>query len=168
MKKFAIFLAFLSAAHASMAKSKPNDLVGEWLCEPYQMNNDALKITVVDERSFNEDGNFLEISNSTIVSSSGEKVLSKVKYLGSWELNEQRLKIIFDNGEVLSLDSINYSVEDMQKSVNAQLNKKNWSDSIIFFNKNSFTTKPVNSMYKEAEVNVTCNRKLKGTSTHSF
>ena len=117
-----------------------------------------MTITVVEQRLYSEDGSYFELSTSSIKLNGGRVITTKSNISGSWQLTEGIIELQFNSTAFLSSDDKDYSLEMGQRDADAQLQKKNWSKGkVLEFGKRLVTT-PVQSMYKAAEVVVTCGR----------
>ena len=150
----------LTALLVSCASPKPktDQLIGNWICGPYSMKVKNLKITVVDRVKYDPSGKYNELSDVMIKTADGDQVAMKSTLVGSWRLDGKIIYEKFDRGEILSSDNPRYSVASGQKALDAELFKKNWAKKQVLELGKRLVVKPVESMYKEAEVVVSCVR----------
>jgi len=157
--KNAIFLVAVAASPSlSLGAVSSSNIEGTWACDPYTMNGKGLTIAVVEQHTYGNGGSYSELSTSTIKSGGGGTVIAKSGLSGSWLLANDVIELKFTSGQFLSSSNPNYTLEMGQHALDLQLQKKNWSKmKVLEFHKRLVTT-PVDPMYKEAKVLVTCHR----------
>jgi len=141
-----------------LGAARPSDIQGKWNCGPYTMKGQDRTIAVLEKASYGKDGSYSEISATTLSFDGGTKVTSRGKLSGSWQLIDGVIELHFKSFVVLSSDNPIYTVEMFQRSADAQMLKKNWAKNRVLEFGKKLVYKPVDSMYKEAEVTVTCIR----------
>jgi hypothetical protein len=115
-------------------------------------------ITVVDRPTFSASGKYVELSDAVMTGPGGIRIGSRSEQDGSWSSDGKVIYVKYGRGKVLSSDNPDYPIATFQKALDAQLQRKNWSKSKVLELGTRLVTKPVEPMYKEADVVVTCAR----------
>lgn len=148
----------LAAAAASASGLSETAISGAWVCGPYTMSGKGFKVEVTDERQFGSDGSFAETSTATMKADDGRSLTTVTKFVGKWLLAGDIIEIRFASAQFVSSSNAGVSLERGQQNVDAQLAAKNWSKYRVLSAGDTLVTVPVESRYKEAEVEVTCKR----------
>lgn len=133
-------------------------LLGVWKCGPYTMVGEGFDVTAAGTSSFGKDGTYTSTSDLTVQLQSGKVVKTRDRAFGSWSFDGRVIEIHYDRTEFLWSDDPSYTVEQGQRNADAQLKKKSWTKEKVLELGERLTTIPVESMYKGAEVPVTCVR----------
>jgi hypothetical protein len=156
--KFLVLILFFVSACCSAGDARNVALLGTWKCGPYSMVGDGFETTATETSTYQTDGSYRGTTELSVRLASGKVVNTTSSSFGSWSLKDDIIEISYDKVEFLSSDEPTYTVEMGQADADAQLKKKNWSKSRILELDGKLTTVPVESMYKGAEVEVTCVR----------
>jgi hypothetical protein len=159
--KFSFFLLMIFSNY--VFGSTASQLVGKWNCEQYVMKTDIYNVTVNEYPVYEANGNFFEISEATIEYPNGFSFTFETKLTGTWVLNNKVLDIKFKQAEFLSSDNPQITNQKGQKIADDQFNKKNWAKSEVTFIGEKFKYKPIDPMYKEANMVVTCGKAKRTT-----
>lgn len=155
----AALLVVSASGAAAPLTLKPSDLVGAWRCGPTAMQGPGFTITVTDENTRLQDGNFTEHTTTVISAPNKVPLTLQHRSSGTWELNGDVVQIHVQRSEFLSASDPSVSKEQGQKAQDEQLAKKSVYESrILELNGDRLRTTPVNPMYKEAAVESSCQR----------
>ena len=154
----AIFGAATTAATASQ-QLRPSDLVGTWRCGPTVMQGPGFTVTVTDQTTKLPNGTYTG-HTSTVISAPGKPALTlQDRSNGTWELSGDVVRTHVLRAEFLSASDPSITQEEGQKAQNDQLAKKSVYESrILELSGKRSRSIPVNSMYKEAAVESSCER----------
>jgi hypothetical protein len=141
-----------------LSDPKYSDIVGSWLCGPYEIKGSDFSVSAIDRTTYSADGQVTEWSTVTITMPDGTIVRTESRYEGHWTLTGDIIEREYKTWKFLSSDSPTISIAKGQASVDAQMQRKNWSKSRILEYDEQLVTIPVESMYKEAEVRVSCGK----------
>lgn len=134
-------------------------LLGAWNCGPYNMAGKGFDMTAAHTAHYAMDGSYRVTSELIVRAANGKIVKMRDRSFGSWTLKDDIIEIHYDKVEFLSSDDPAYTVQMGQASADAQQTKKNWAKSrILELGEKKLITVAVESMYKGAEVTVTCLR----------
>lgn len=154
-----ILLFFFLGSACSCAGIVPSmPLQGVWKCDPYTLTGKGFATTATETSTFLMDGSYRGTSELIIRLESGRVVKTRDRSFGNWTLKDNIIKIHYDKVEFLSSDDPTYTVQMGQSNADAQQKKKNWSKSKILHLDDKLVTSPIESMYKGADVVVTCVR----------
>lgn len=115
-------------------------------------------MTVVDHPIYYAGGGYGEVSDALITTVNGDQIRIKSSLEGSWKFDGKIIYVKFDRGQFLSSDNPGYSVAAGQNALDAQLLKKNWAKRKVLELGMRLVTRPVDPMYKDADVVVTCTK----------
>ena len=152
----------LSAATQSVAAApalKPSDLLGTWRCGPTVMQGPGFTVTVTDETTNKADGTYTG-QTTTVIAAPGQPPLTLLdRSNGTWELKGDVVRSHVLHVEFVSASDPSITREQGQKAKDDQLAKKSVYESrILELRDGRSRSVPVNSMYKEAAVESSCQR----------
>jgi hypothetical protein len=156
--KATIFAVIAMCALPVFGAVTRSDIEGTWTCDPYTMTGKNMTITVNEQHVYQKDGSHSEVDTSTIRLDGGITLTTKSRLSGSWQLADGVIELRKNSAKFLFSSNSNYTTEMGQRDLDAQLQKKNWSKMKVQMFPNRIVTTPINSMYKEARVPVTCRR----------
>jgi hypothetical protein len=159
-KPLHLLLAGLTLSMAACANlPSQENLVGTWKCGPTEMEGPGFTVTVSETSTNNPDGTFTT-DTTTIISAPDKAPLTLLNRAnGTWELADDILRTHFDRVDFISASDPSVSHEAGQKAQDDQLRKKSIYESrILGIERNRYRSIPVNSMYKEAVVESSCER----------
>lgn len=123
------------------------------------MQGPGFTITVTDETTNFSDGTYTGHTGTVIFAPGKPAVTLRDRSSGTWELVGDVVRRRVDRNEVLSSSDTSVTKEAWQKAQDEQLAKKSVYESrILKFSGARWRSIPVNSMYKEAVVESTCER----------
>lgn len=132
-------------------------LLGTWSCGPYSMSGPGFEVTVRSVRAYAHAREFSEESRVHVVTSDGKSVRTRDRSRGTWSFDGDVIETRIAQVVFLESDDPNYPVEMGQEDLDSQLRLKNWSKvRVLELGDGLLVTMPVESMYKGAEVRVTC------------
>ena len=161
MKRFLksfVQLSIVGSVCCSAAGARNTALERIWKCGPYSVGGPGFLTTVTDTSIYDKDGSYRETSEKSVRLTDGRVVNLRDRSFGTWVIKTDIIEIRYDRVEFLSSDDPAYTVKMGQADADAQQKKKNWSKSKIRELGDKLVTFPVESMYKGAEVQVTCVR----------
>ena len=152
----AMLMGSSAAASSSLALS---DLVGTWRCGPTVMQGPGFTVTTTDETNRLADGTYTS-HTTTVIAAPGKPAFTlQDRSNGTWELKGDVVTIHVIRAEFLSASDPSITKEAGQKAQDDQLAKKSVYESRILEITGGRTRSiPVNSMYKEAAVESSCER----------
>lgn len=155
----AILLVAAGSAAATTSPLRPSDLVGTWRCGPTVMQGPGFTVTVTDETTKFPDATFTGYTR-TVISAPGKAPLTlQDRSSGTWELVGDVVRSRINHVEFLSAPDPSVTKEAGQRAQDEQLAKKSVYESrILEFDGTHSRSIPVNSMYREAAVESTCER----------
>lgn len=157
--KSLIFLLFFGSAFCRAGDAPNVALHGTWKCDPVTMVGTGFDLTLTSNKTYQRDGSYRGTSDVAVRVANGKVVRTRDRSFGSWTLKEDIIKVHYDKVEFLSSDDPAYTLKTGQMDADAQQKRKNWSKSKILTLDDKLVTVPVESMYKGAEVVVTCARR---------
>jgi hypothetical protein len=156
--KFIYLLFFFLSASCTAGDARNVSLLGAWKCGPYAMAGERFDITAMETSTYLTDGSYRATSELTVRLAGGKVVKTRDRSYGSWTLKNDIIEIRYNKVEFLSSDDPAYTTEMGQADSDAQQKKKNWAKYKILELNDKLILLPVESMYKAAEVTVTCVR----------
>lgn len=135
-----------------------SDIVGAWICGPYEMQGPDLVVSAIDRTTYSSDGKLTNVSSVTYTSTDGKKVRFETRQEGTWTLKGDVIEMLYTSGTFLGSDSPTISMAAGQASVDAQMQRKNWAKARVLEYGERLVTVPVEAIYKEAEVRVSCSK----------
>jgi len=154
-----LLAATSSCASGSTALVGPSDLVGHWRCGPVVMRGPGLTVTASEEIAREEAGNYVSYGTTLVEAQGRAPVTLKDRSSGTWKLEDGILNIQVLRAEILSTSDPDVTMESAQRAQDAQLKKKSiYQDRIFEYTRVRYRTIPVNAMYKQAEVEQSCER----------
>lgn len=160
-RKIAVAILLLAAgsAAATTPPISPADLLGTWRCGPTVMQGPGFTVTVIDETTKLPNGTFTGHTRSVISAPGKAPLTLQDRSSGTWELVGDVVRSRINHLEFLSASDPSVTKEAGQKAQDEQLAEKSVYESrILEFNGTHSRSIPVNSMYKEAAVESTCER----------
>lgn len=160
MKSFHYLAALLYCASAccSATDARSGALLGTWICGPMDMAGNGFNVTLTYTSTYKPDGAYTSTSKSLVVTSDGRKVNIHDQSEGTWTLKGNIIRVQTDKVEFLWSDNPGYSKIGQQIS-DDQNKAKNWDESLILdLTDKKLVKTPVRSLYKGAEVMVSCGR----------
>ena len=160
MRSILFLTAFLcSCAVASPATLSKESLVGTWLCGPTTMHGPNFDIVVTMETTNAADNTYTSLTTSAISPHGKDPITTKDRAFGTWQLDGDVITSHVQKVEFLSSSDPSISNEFGQQVQDAQLKKKStYHSRILEFTGDTSRSVPVNSMYKEAVVESSCER----------
>jgi len=155
----AIFLVAAGSAAAATSPLSPSDFFGTWRCGPTVMQGPGFTVTVTDETTKLPDGTFTGHSRSVISAPGKAPLTLQDRSSGTWELVGDVVRSRINHVEFLSASDPSITKDAGQRAQDEQLAKKSVHESrILEFNGTHSRSIPVNSMYRDAAVESTCER----------
>lgn len=137
----------------------PHDLVGTWRCGPTVMQGLGFTITASEKIERTAAGTFVSHGTTVITRPDQNPLTLHDRSNGTWELADGIIKTYFLHTEFLSASDPSVTKEAGQKAHDDQLRKKSvYKTRVLGYAGTRYRTIPVNSMYKEAEVEGSCER----------
>lgn len=161
LKRSILLAVFVVSATCSAGNVSAVALLGEWNCNPYNLVGEGFNLTATESSTYRIDGTYLATTALTIRLASKKTVRTRAKSFGNWTLIDDVIRIQYKRMYFLSSDDPTYTVQMGQEDADAQQKKKSWSKAKILELGDKLVTATVESMYKEAEVVVTCVRPSK-------
>ncbi len=155
----AVLLGLAGSACAGSLSLTEADLVGTWRCGPTAMQGPGFTVTVTDVTTKLPDGTYTANTSTVIAPPGKPSITLQDRSNGTWKLAGDIVTSHVTGVEFLSASDSSVTKEAGQKAQDDQLAKKSVYESrILEFTGNRSRSIPVNSMYKEAAVESTCER----------
>lgn len=158
IQKTIVFGASALWALASFGAVTQQDIEGTWACDPYTMTGQNMTVTVTEQRTYGAAGSYFESETSLVKVNNGITVTTESNARGSWSLVKDTITLRFASVKFLSSSNSNYTVAMGQLALDEQHRKKDWSTSKVLEFRQRLVTTPIQPMYKEAQVVVSCTR----------
>ena len=142
----------------SFGSSQSSDIIGAWICGPYEIHGEGFVVSAIDRPIYSSDCGFTELGTATYTFSNGTQLRTEVQHVGSWDLREDLLELRFTSAKFLSSDSPTVTIADGQAFLDSMMERKNWTKKRILELGENLVTIPVESIYKPAEVQVSCSK----------
>lgn len=134
-------------------------LVGNWRCGPTVMHGPHFDIAVTTETSNAADGTYSTLTTSVITPHGKPSITTTDRAWGTWQLDDGVISSTVQRVEFLSSSDPSITKEIGQQAQDAQVRKKSsYQSRILEFTGRSSRSIPVDSMYKEAVVESSCER----------
>jgi hypothetical protein len=148
-----------SCATTNQAALTSQSLVGTWRCAPVTMHGPNFDLVATSEITNGADNTYTELTTSVFTPHGKAPITSTDRSFGTWRLDGDVITTDVREAEFLSSSDPSISIERGQKALEAQLNKKStYQSRVLEFTGNTLRRIPVNSMYKEAVVESSCER----------
>ena len=157
---FSIALIMLTgcATTGSVALSEKS-LLGTWECGPTTMQNGTLNLVLTTRTTYSADHTFVGLSTSVMTFSGKAPITNKDQAFGVWRLDGDIMTFTTQRVEFLSSTEKSISREFGQKIQDDALKLKPTSQSrVIYFDGMTSRSLPLDSMFKEAQVESSCRR----------
>ena len=154
-----LLLSLLLILSCTVTGAPSANIVGAWVCGPYEISDQDFAITAVDRPVYSNDGTFAELGKATYTLPGGTKIRTETKHAGHWSLQADLIEIRFTSAEFLSSDHPAVTVAAGQASLDAMMQRKNWTRKrILKLDGQELVTIPVDTNLKQAEVKVSCSK----------
>lgn len=151
----------ISAGCSSVDRAKLSDesLVGSWRCGPVLMHGPGFDVSVSTETVNDADHRYTSTTTSVITAPGKKPVTAKDLSFGTWRLDGDIITTHVERVQFVSFSDPALSNELGQRMHDAQLRKKStYQSRILAFDGRKSRSIPINSMYKEAVVESSCER----------
>lgn len=153
-----LFFLFGCTTIGSIALSEKS-LVGTWACGPITMQKDNFDLVVTARTTYKADHTFVSLTSSQITFSGKGPIISKEQVYGIWQLDGDIVTSTIQRIDFLSSSEKSFSHGLGQKIQDDVLKEKSvYQSRILNFDGKTSTSIPVNPMFKEAEVELSCKR----------
>ncbi|WP_226467691.1 hypothetical protein [Luteimonas panaciterrae] len=156
-----LLVAMLMAACAAGRDAGLSDesLLGVWECGPTTMHGPNFDLVVTTRTTNNSDHTYSSLTTSVITPHGKHAITNKDLAYGSWRLEKGVVVSVVERVQFLSSSDPTFKNELGQKIQDDLLKKKSvFKSRILYFDGNISRSIPIDSMYKEAEVESTCRR----------
>ncbi len=155
-----LLLATTSAcASATPALSKPSDLLGTWRCGPVVMQGSGFTVTYSEQITWEGGGTYVSYGATVMATPNKVPVTLTDRSNGTWKLEDGIIETHVLRSQFLSASDPAVTREAGQKAHDDQIKKKSvYQNRILEHTADRYRTFPVNAMYKEAEVELSCDR----------
>ena len=159
MRLILLTAALLASCATARASLSEESLVGTWECNSTTMQGPNFDLVVITRTTNNADHTYSSITTSVITPHGQSTVTNKDISYGSWRLEADVVTSSVERVQFLSSSDPTFSNELGQQIQEAQLEKKSvYRSRILDFDGNTSRSIPVDSMYKEADVESSCRR----------
>lgn len=136
-----------------------DSIVGNWNCGPYTIEGRGIRVTGSDKIRYELDGRYYALSESTTeIVEKSIMIGSKWSSAGKWALEDGILTTSDSEVRFISSDNPKITKERGQQILETENNKKNVSKARVAFGRNVFVRRPIDPLYEEADIEVTCTR----------
>jgi hypothetical protein len=116
-------------------------------------------MTSTEDIALNEAGDYVSYATMVLEAPGRLPVTMKDRINGTWQLDDGILSNHVLHATILSTSDPSVTIESAQNAEDAQLRKKSTFQNRIFdYTRERYRTIAINSMYKEAEVESSCDR----------
>jgi hypothetical protein len=115
-------------------------------------------VSAIDRTTYSSNGEITELSTVAYTLTDGSRVRFETQSEGKWTLTGDVIEVQWTSARFLRSDSPTISIAEGQASLDAQMQRKSWSKSRVLEYGERLVTIPVESVYKEAEVQVSCSK----------
>ena len=134
-------------------------LIGTWRCGPTVMHGPNFDISVTTETANASDGTYSTLTTSVITPHGKPSITTTDRAWGTWLLEDDVITSTVQRVEFLTSSDPSITKEIGQQAQDAQVRKKStYQSRILEFTGHFSRSIPVNSMYKEAAVESSCER----------
>jgi hypothetical protein len=134
-------------------------LVGNWKCGPTTVAGELVTVKVETLNNNSPDGTFETFTTSVITPKGSSSITTRDRTWGTWRVENGEYISSVDGVTFLSSSDPTLSLEFGQKVHEQELAKKSrYRSKVLSLTKTETVTVPVESLYKEAEVETRCER----------
>ena len=153
-----LLLASCSAAPPRLEVSVES-LAGNWKCGPTTVTGELVTVTVETLNHNYRDGKFETLTTSVITPKGESSITTQDRTWGTWKAQDGEYISSVDGVQFLSSSDPTLSLEFGQKVHERELAKKStYRSKVLILTETETITIPVDSLYKEAEVENRCKR----------